>query len=173
MVRDNRVYSRWLRRQSRVIGTVAASTTRPSGQYIRTSRAATTAICTTFMIRNSAPKPRKRRMVERSFMIRDSSWPDCQRSWKLIGSRCSWAYRSRRMPVSTPIVPLVTIQRRPNISAASTTPSVMARAPSAYSPTWSESAIGPSITALVTSGTTIVAPTPRAASTIMAANRVR
>ena len=68
-----------------------ASTTSPSGQYMWISSAQTTAIWSTFMMRNSSPKPRKRRMVDRSFMIRDSSWPDCHWLWNDIGSRCSLA----------------------------------------------------------------------------------
>src|SRR3712207_7322133 len=65
----------------------------------------------------------------------------------------------RRPPRST-LFPYTTLFRS---NAASTTPSVVARSPSANSPTWSESAIGPSITALVTRGTTMVAPVPTAA----------
>ena len=119
-----------------------------------------TAICRTLITMNSSPKPRNRRVVDRSFMIRESSWPDCQRVWKLIGSRCIRAYRSVRIAVSVPSVARVTTQRRRNIRIASIAPSVVAKSPSAYRPRWSELAMGPSITALVASGTTMVAPIP-------------
>ncbi len=77
------------------------------------------------------------------------------------------------MPVSTPLVPLDTIHRRRNISTASTTPSATANRPRVSSPRESESAIGPSMTALVTSGMTMVAPTPTPASRNMTMKRVR
>ncbi len=73
ILRDRRVYSRSLRRHIQVIGTVEASTTRPSGQYMLISSAVTTRIWTMFTTMNSRPKPRKRRTVARSFMIRLSS----------------------------------------------------------------------------------------------------
>ena len=75
------------------------------------------------------------------------------------------------MSVSTPSVAFDTTQRRKNISNASTIPTAMAAAPSAYRPRRSASAIGPSITALVTSGTTIVAAIPRPAKTAIEAKR--
>ena len=37
------------------------------------------------------PNDMNRRIVLRSFMIRDSSWPDCQRPWNDIGRICSRA----------------------------------------------------------------------------------
>ena len=43
------------------------------------------------MTRNSIPKPKNRRIDDRSVVARDSSWPLCQRLWKLIGSACRWA----------------------------------------------------------------------------------
>ncbi len=39
--------------------------------------------------RNSIPKPKNRRIAERSVVARESSWPDCHSLWKLIGSSCS------------------------------------------------------------------------------------
>jgi hypothetical protein len=41
-----------------------------------------------FITRNSRPNPKNRRMIDRSVVARDSSWPDCQSPWKLIGRRC-------------------------------------------------------------------------------------
>src|SRR3954447_21881132 len=75
------------------------------------------------------------------------------------------------MAVSVPTVPTDTIQRRTKVSSASTTPSPIANRPSANRPTRSECATGPSITALVTSGTTMVATTPNSAKTTMRTNR--
>ena len=74
-----------------MIGTIDSSTTRPSGQYIASRIAVTTVIWMTLSTRNSMPNDMKRRMVDRSFMIRDSSWPDCQRPWNDIGRICSRA----------------------------------------------------------------------------------
>ena len=39
--------------------------------------------------RKSIPKPENRRIADMSVVARDSSCPDCQRLWKLIGSSCS------------------------------------------------------------------------------------
>ena len=39
-----------------------------------------------FITRNSMPKPKNRRMLDRSVVTRDSSWPDCHWPWKAIGS---------------------------------------------------------------------------------------
>ena len=119
----------------------------------------------------SIPKPRNRRIVDRSLIIRESSCPDSHRLWKTIGSRCSWAYSSTRTSVSTPSVALDTTQRRKNISTASTMPIATAAAPRTYSPRRSDSAIGPSTTARVTSGTTIAAAMPRPARTAMVTKR--
>ena len=89
ILRESRVYSRSFRRHIQVMGTVEPSTTSPSGQYMLISSAVTTAICTMFITMNNRPKPRNRRTVARSFMIRLSSCPLCHREWKLVGSRCS------------------------------------------------------------------------------------
>ena len=43
------------------------------------------------MTRNSRPKPLNRRIAERSVVARESSWPDCQLLWKLIGRGCRWS----------------------------------------------------------------------------------
>jgi len=40
------------------------------------------------------PNPANLRIEDRSVVARDSSWPDCQLSWKDVGSRCRCAYRS-------------------------------------------------------------------------------
>ena len=89
--RDRRVYSVWLRSTVTTIGTVETSTTSPSGQYIASSSPVTTTICRKLRIRKTRPNPRNRRIMLRSVMIRDSSWPDCQLLWKPIGSSCIWA----------------------------------------------------------------------------------
>ena len=75
----------------RVIGTIATITTTPSGQYIDNRIAVTTMIWTMLSIRNSSPKDRNCRIADRSFITRESSWPDCQLPWKDIGSTCSRA----------------------------------------------------------------------------------
>ena len=93
------------------------------------------------------------------------------RSLKKSGRRCNCAYSSTRTSVSTPSVALDTTQRRKNISSASTIPRAMAAAPSAYRPRRSDSAMGPSTTARVMSGTTIVAAIPRPAKTAIATKR--
>jgi hypothetical protein len=77
------------------------------------------------------------------------------------------------MPVSTPLVPLDTIQRRRNIRNASTTPRPMANRPRTSNPRGFELAIGPSITALVTSGITIAAPIPMPARKNITMKRAR
>ena len=77
------------------------------------SRMITTTVMPVFAIRNTNPKPTKRRSVDRSVVRRDSSWPDGHRSWKATGSRCTCANRSRRMSVSRPIAALdIAIRRR-------------------------------------------------------------
>ena len=45
----------------------------PSGQYIRSNRIVTTTIWKVFIMMNSRPNPRKRRTVDRSFMMRLSN----------------------------------------------------------------------------------------------------
>ena len=72
------------------------------------------------------------------------------------------------MPSSVPLVARETTQRRKNIKTASSTPTAVTASPRTQSPRSSPVAIGPSITFLVTSGTTIVAPTVRLAKTNMA-----
>ena len=42
----------------------------------------------TLVIRKMMPKPANRRIVDRSVVALDSSWPDCQDSWKPESSRC-------------------------------------------------------------------------------------
>ena len=74
-----------------VTGSTDTATTAPSGQYIASRIAVTTMICRTLSMRNTSPKDSRRRMVLRSFMIRDSSCPDCQRLWNDIGKICSRA----------------------------------------------------------------------------------
>ena len=49
-----------------MIGTAAAATTRPSGQYMFSSTPVTTVSWVTLMIRNSSPKPLNRRIADRS-----------------------------------------------------------------------------------------------------------
>ena len=44
------------------------------------SRITTTAAVPEFAIRKTKPNPVKRRIVDRSLVIRDSSWPDGHRS---------------------------------------------------------------------------------------------
>ena len=77
------------------------------------------------------------------------------------------------MPVSTPFVPFDTIHRRRNISTASTTPRPIANRPRISSPRGLELAIGPSITALVTSGITIAAAIPMPARKNITMKRAR
>ena len=74
-----------------MIGTIDTSTTTPSGQYIASRIEVTTMIWMMLSIRNTRPKDRNCRMVLRSFITRDSNWPDCQRPWKDIGRICSRA----------------------------------------------------------------------------------
>ena len=85
------MYICWKCSTVNVIGTIDTSTTTPSGQYIASRIAVTTVIWMTLSSRNTMPNDMKRRMVLRSFMIRDSSWPDCQRPWNDIGRICSRA----------------------------------------------------------------------------------
>ncbi len=74
-----------------MIGTIATTTTTPSGQYIASRIAVTTMIWTMLSIRNSSPKDRNCRMALRSFITRDSNCPDCQLPWNDIGRICSRA----------------------------------------------------------------------------------
>jgi hypothetical protein len=74
-----------------VTGSTDTSTTTPSGQYIASRMVVTTQICRVLSIRKIRPKDSSRRMVPRSFMIRESSCPDCQRPWNDIGRICSRA----------------------------------------------------------------------------------
>ncbi len=69
-----------------MIGTEAAATTSPSGQYMFSSTIVTTTSCRMFITRNSRPKPKNRRMLDRSVVTRESSWPDCHWPWNAIGS---------------------------------------------------------------------------------------
>ena len=48
----------------------------------------TTMICSVLSKRKTIPKDMNRRIELRSFMIRDNSWPDCQRPWNDIGRIC-------------------------------------------------------------------------------------
>ena len=78
-----------------------------------TSNTSTTTVVTVLAKMNTAANPTKRRSVDRSVVMRDSSWPDGQRSWKDTGSRCRWANRSRRMSVSMPSADVaITLRRR-------------------------------------------------------------
>ncbi len=72
--------------ESQTIGTAAAATTSPNGQYMCSRTPVVTVSWTALMRRKSIPKPLKRRIADRSVVARDSSCPDCQRLWKLIGS---------------------------------------------------------------------------------------
>ena len=56
-----------------VIGTIDTTTTTPSGQYIASRIAVTTVICRTLSIKKIRPNDMKRRIVLRSFMIRDNN----------------------------------------------------------------------------------------------------
>ncbi len=84
--RETTTYLFSKRFESSTIGNAVTATTRPSGQYIDSSRPVTTTSCVTLMTRNSMPKPKKRRMLLRSVVTRDSSWPDCHLPWNAIGS---------------------------------------------------------------------------------------
>jgi hypothetical protein len=65
-----------------------------------TSSTRTTTTVAELAIRKTKPNPTNRRIVLRSVVNRDSNCPEGQRSWKLTGSRCTCANRSRRMSVS-------------------------------------------------------------------------
>ena len=64
------------------------------------------------VMKNTTPKPPNRRIADRSVVARDSSWPDCQESWKPGSSRCRWAYRSSRIDRSMPATAPAWTQRR-------------------------------------------------------------
>ena len=135
--RDRRVYSCWKCSTVSVIGTIDTATTTPSGQYITSRIVVMTVICRMLSNRNVSPKDMNRRMVPRSFMIRDNSCPDCQPPWNDIGRICRRAYRSLRISASTPMVARDTSQRRMNHNTASVMPTPMAAAPNNHNPCWS------------------------------------
>ena len=89
--RETTTYSFSKRIDSHTMGAAVQATTRPSGQYIVSSTTVTAVTWRMLMNRNSIPKPKKRRIADRSVVARDSSCPNCHRLWKLIGSACRWA----------------------------------------------------------------------------------
>ena len=68
-------------------GTAESATSAARGQWRVASRMTMTTKVAEFTMRNTRPKPTKRRIVEMSDVARDSSWPDCQPSWNETGSR--------------------------------------------------------------------------------------
>ena len=71
-----------------VTGAIDTTTTTPSGQYIASRMPVTTTIWRTLSSRKTMPNDMNRRIELRSFMIRDSNWPDCHRPWNDIGRIC-------------------------------------------------------------------------------------
>jgi len=69
-------------------GTLVTATNSPSQKFRAMSRIITATHCRKLMTRKIAPKPKNRRMVERSVVALDNSWPVCQRSWNATGRRC-------------------------------------------------------------------------------------
>ena len=63
----------------------------PSHQLRLISSALTAVNVMVEMNRNTMPNPMNRRMVPRSVVARDSSWPDCHSSWNAGSSRCRCA----------------------------------------------------------------------------------
>jgi hypothetical protein len=117
------------------------------------------------MIRKMSPKERNRRITLRSVVTRESSCPDCQRSWNAIGRRCRCSYRSLRISYSMPSATPDWLHRRTKIRTASMTPSSSARAPSSRRPAPWWWRTGPSTTRWTTRGTRIPAPVAAAAAT--------
>ncbi len=80
--------NRWQRMST---GIVAAKVSSASGACNATSTPKIAATCTRISTKKMAPKPMNRRITLRSVIARESSWPDCQRSWNPTSSRCSCA----------------------------------------------------------------------------------
>jgi hypothetical protein len=95
-----------------ISGSAPISTVSPSQKSSVNSTTSPTISVTLLTTRKTPTNAMKRRMVERSATARDSSWPDCQRSWNAIGSRCKWLYRSSRIRASTRVVGFARILRR-------------------------------------------------------------
>ncbi len=85
------------------------------------------------VMKNTTPKPPNRRIADRSVVARDSSWPDCQASWKPGSSRCRWAYRSSRIVFSMPATAPAWTQRRKKFRKDWSSPKATAATPSSTS----------------------------------------
>ena len=141
---------------------------RPSHQFSLISRAVTAANVMMLMNRNTMPNPANRRMDDRSVVARDSSWPDCHSSWKAGSSRCRCSYRSSLIVFSMPATALPWTQRRIRFSTAAPAPRPIAASPSGISRARSWCAMAPSMTALVSRGIAISAPSAQIAAAIIA-----
>ena len=144
-------------------GTTSARTARPTCHSVAIMIPSTTTMWIEFMKRTTRPNERKRRMVPRSLMIRDSSWPDSQALWNCIGRRCSWSKRSSRMSVSMNEVAFTMIQRRRNEMNASRAPTASSASPNHSTPSASPSLMGPSTTPPSSSGMEMLSSTPSGA----------
>ena len=123
----------------------------------------TTTMWIEFMKSTTMPNERKRRMVPRSLMIRESSCPDSQALWNCMGSRCSWAKRSSRMSVSMKEVAFTMIHRRRKEMKASVAPTASSASANHSTPSTSPSLMGPSTTPPSSSGMEMLSPTPTGA----------
>ena len=121
----------------------------------------------TLVTRKMRPNPANLRIADRSVVARDSSWPDCQLSWKEGGSCCRWAYRSSLMVFSIAATASAWIHRRIRFSAAITTPRPIAARASGISSLLSPCPIARSTTDMVSSGMTISAATAPSAAASM------
>ena len=126
--------------------------TSPSHGESHTSTPTPTTTVSAFTTRKIPENITNQRIVVRSEVARDSSWPDAQRSWKATGSRCRCAYRSARMVASTWLAAPATSSLRSRISPASTAPNASTPSTSQGRVPSSPRATGPSTIARVTSG---------------------
>ena len=128
------------------------ATTRPNHGDSHTSTPTPTTTVSAFTTRKMPENMTNQRIVVRSEVARDSSWPEAQRSWKATGSRCRWAYRSARIVASTWLAGPATSIRRTKINPASTAPNASTPSTSHGRVLSSPCATGPSTIARVTSG---------------------
>lgn len=133
-------------------GTTGPSRISPSDHCCTNRMAKPATIVAVLTARKTIGKVRNIRRICRSFVARESSWPEPQRSWKDTGRRCSRWYRSARIVASSPAMGRATSQRRTPKSPASRRPSSSTRPPPSHTPDGSRWATGPSTIHFRTSG---------------------
>ena len=120
-------------RQIGTTGTNTAPVIRPSHQFRWMSSAITAMNVIVLVTMKIRPNPANLRIVDRSVVARDSSWPDCHSSWNEMGSRCRCEYRSSLIAFSISATELAWIQRRSMFSSPSAAPRPAAARPSGIS----------------------------------------